>query len=88
LTKVEGIGPKIQGVLNNNGITTFAQLAAAKAEDIKTMLTEAEGNFGFHNPTTWPEQAQMAADGKWDELKTWQDASDGGKPVEVKSEEK
>lgn len=87
LTKIEGIGPKIQGVLNNNGIMTFAQLAAAKAEDIKTMLTEAEGNFGFHNPTTWPEQAQMAADGKWDELKKWQDLSDGGKPIEAKSEE-
>ena len=87
LTKVEGIGPKIQGVLNNNGIMTFAQLAAAKAEDIKTMLTEAEGNFGFHNPTTWPEQAQMAADGKWDELKKWQDLSDGGKPIKTKSEE-
>lgn len=87
LTKVEGIGPKIQGVLNNNGITTFAQLAAAKATDLKTMLTEAEGNFGFHNPTTWPEQAQMAADGKWDDLKKWQDMSDGGKPIVAKAEE-
>ena len=25
------------------------------------------------------EQAQMAADGKWDELKKWQDELDGGK---------
>ena len=87
LTKIEGIGPKIAGILNSNGISTFAALAATKADDIKTMLNEAEGNFGFHNPTTWPEQAQMAADGKWDELKKWQDASDGGKPVDAANEE-
>ena len=29
-------------------------------------------------PATWPKQAKMAADGKWDELKKWQDEMDGG----------
>ncbi|MEJ6796117.1 MAG: 50S ribosomal protein L21, partial [Flavobacteriales bacterium] len=28
---------------------------------------------------TWPAQAKMAAEGKWDELKKWQDELDGGK---------
>ena len=40
------------------------------------MITEVRGN---HTPDTWPAQAQMAADGKWDELKVWQDELDGGK---------
>ncbi len=87
LTKVEGIGPKIAELLNGKGFATFAALGAAKAEDIKTILTEAKGSFASHEPTTWPMQAQMAADGKWDELKKWQDESDGGKPIEAKAEE-
>ena len=33
------------------------------------------------DPTTWPQQAAMAADGKWDELKVWQDELDGGRVV-------
>ncbi len=81
LTKVEGIGPKIAEVLNNNGIHTFADLAAKDPADIKTMLTEAEGNFAAHVPDTWPTQAKLAADGKWDELKELQDKLDGGKPA-------
>lgn len=81
LTKIEGIGPKIAEVLNSNGVMTFAQLASKDPADIKTMLTEAEGNFGAHIPDTWPTQAQLAADGKWDELKELQDKLDGGKPA-------
>ncbi len=81
LNKIEGIGPKIAEVLNNNGIMTFAELAAKDPADIKTMLTEAEGNFGAHVPDTWPTQAKLAADGKWDELKELQDKLDGGKPA-------
>ena len=62
---------------------TFAALAGTAAADIKTMLVEAEGNFGSHVPDTWPEQAKLAADGKWDELKKLQDELDGGKPAEA-----
>jgi predicted flap endonuclease-1-like 5' DNA nuclease len=32
LTSIEGIGPKINEVLQNAGITTFAQLASAEVE--------------------------------------------------------
>jgi len=81
LKKIEGIGPKIAEVLNGAGINTYADLAAKKAEEVKTVLEGAEGNFAAHDPGTWPKQAQMAADGKWDELKTYQDALDGGKEV-------
>ncbi len=87
LTKIEGIGPKIAEVLNNGGITTFAALAAASADSIKEMLVNAEGNFGAHDPTTWPAQSKMAADGEWDKLKVWQDELDGGKVVAASEEE-
>ena len=79
LTKIEGIGPKISETLQNAGIKTFADLAGKDAAAVKEVLDAAEGNFAAHDPGTWPKQAGMAAEGKWDELKAWQDELDGGK---------
>ena len=77
-TKVEGIGPKAAGALNAAGLVTFADLGKAKVEDVQKILDESEGRFGAMDPGSWPKQAQMAADGKWDELEKWQDEHDGG----------
>ena len=76
LKKVEGIGPKIASTLVEAGIATFADLAKAKPEKIAEIIAEVRGN---HVPDTWPAQAKLAAEGKWDELKKWQDELDGGK---------
>ena len=78
LTKVEGIGPKAAEALNAKGINTFAELAKADPENIKTILTEASSRMAHLDPTSWPKQGQMAADGNWDELKAWQDSVKGG----------
>jgi len=80
LTKIEGIGPKIAGILVEAGIDTFKKLSTAKAEKISEILVAAGGNaYNRFDPTTWPQQAKLAADGKWDELKVLQDELDGGK---------
>lgn len=79
LTKVEGIGPKMAGVFNDAGVTSFKILSEKTAEELRAILDAADGNFAAHDPKTWPEQAGMAAEGKWDELKKWQDELDGGK---------
>jgi len=76
LKKVEGIGPKIAETLAEAGIDTFAKLAKTDAAKIAEIIADVRGN---HVTDTWPAQAQMAADGKWDELKKWQDELDGGK---------
>jgi len=76
LKKVEGIGPKIASTLVEAGIDTFAKLAKTDAAKISEIIAGVRGN---HVTDTWPAQAQMAADGKWDELKKWQDELDGGK---------
>ncbi len=78
LKKIEGIGPKIAEILNSNGILTFSDLAKTEVEKIKEMLKTAGSRYASHNPGTWPEQAKLAAEGKWDELKKWQDELDGG----------
>jgi len=79
LTKVEGIGPKAADAFQAAGISSFAELAAKSSDELKAILDAAEGRFGAMDPNTWPEQAKMAADGMWDELKKWQDELDGGK---------
>lgn len=79
LTKVEGIGPKIAEHLQAAGVTTFAQLAQASQEQLQKVLDDAGPRFSIHKPDTWPEQAALAAAGKWDELDKLKDELDGGK---------
>lgn len=76
---IEGIGPKISGVLQAAGIRTLAQLAATDVDELKRVLTEADIRLG--DPGTWPEQAGLAAEGKWDELAALQDELKGGRRV-------
>jgi len=76
LKKIEGIGPKIAETLVAAGIASFADLAKTKSAKISEIIADVRGN---HVTDTWPAQAQLAADGKWDELKKWQDELDGGK---------
>ena len=78
LTKIEGIGPKAAEALTGSGISTYAELAKADAEKVKEILTEASSRMAHLDPTSWPKQAKMAADGKWDELKEWQENAKGG----------
>ncbi|MEM1323819.1 MAG: 30S ribosomal protein S1 [Bacteroidota bacterium] len=79
LKKIEGIGPKIEELLNAANIKTFKDLADADADKLKSILEEAGNRYKVHDPTTWPKQAEMAAAGEWDKLKEWQDALQGGK---------
>jgi small subunit ribosomal protein S2 len=78
LTKIEGIGPKAAEAIVSAGITSYADLAVAKSDKIKEIITEASSRMAHLDPTSWPKQAKMAADGKWDELKEWQENTKGG----------
>lgn len=76
---VEGIGPKIEEIFHAGGIKTWADLAGASIDTLKALLTEAGSRYAMHDPTTWPNQAKLAHDGKFAELKELQDKLDGGK---------
>ncbi len=80
LRKVEGVGPKIAELLSNGGFDTFAKLSKASVEDLQAILDEAGARYSAHNPSTWSEQAALAASDKWDELKELQDKLNGGRP--------
>lgn len=75
---VEGIGPKIEGILHAAGIKTFAQLAAAPVSQLEKIVREDAGiRVAF--PDTWPEQAKLAANKAWDALEKLQDELKGGR---------
>jgi large subunit ribosomal protein L21 len=78
LKKIEGVGPKAAEAMVAAGMDTFAKVAKAKPEAIATILSDASSNLAHLVTDTWPKQAQLAADGKWDELKELQDKLDGG----------
>lgn len=75
LTRIEGIGPKTASILNQAGITSFQALTVLTSEEIKDILRAAKGR-GV--PTSWPQQAKLAAAGDWDGLKKLQAELKGG----------
>lgn len=78
LTVVEGIGPKTNELFHSNGIKTFAQLAAATVPQMRAILDGGGSRFRIANPSTWAQQAGLAAENKWVELKKLQNALSGG----------
>ena len=58
LTRINGIGPKVASLLNETGLTTFAQLAQTDVSQIKAILERAGSRYRLLDPTTWPEQAR------------------------------
>ncbi len=65
LELIEGIGPKIAGLLKGAGIDTFDALAKAPVEKVKEVLDAGGSKFNLAKPETWAEQAALAASGDW-----------------------
>jgi F-type H+-transporting ATPase subunit gamma len=67
LTRVEGIGPKMSRALMAAGIDTFARLAAASEDELRSAIDQAGMRFA-PSLSTWARQAELAAAGDWDGL--------------------
>lgn len=79
LTIIEGVGPKIKELFHNFDIKTWASLAETSVEKCQEVLDSGGKRFQMHHPKYWPLQAQLATEGKWRELKKWQDEHEYGK---------
>jgi len=79
LTLIEGIGPKIAKLMTTAGITTYTALSGSTPAEIKDILTKGGPSFAGHDPESWPDQGQLAADGKWSELNLMKERLVGGK---------
>lgn len=82
LTIVEGIGPKIQELFHAHDVKTWKALSECSIDKCQTVLDSGGERYKIHRPGTWPKQAEMAYEGKWEALLKWQDELDGGKLVE------
>lgn len=79
LTRIEGIGPKINQLLNEAGIMSFAQLAQPDVKDQQSILHQAGPRYSMADPASWPEQARLAAAGDWEALQTLTEQLRGGR---------
>ena len=81
LKVIDGIGPKIEKLIKEAGIETWDDLAAASVDRLKEVLEAAGPRYQIHDPSTWPAQSKFAAEGKWEDLKDYQDMLIGGRDV-------
>lgn len=79
LTKVEGIGKKIEALLYKNKIHSYKQLSKATIKNLKEILDAGGNKFSIHNPGSWPKQAKLASEAKWEDLELLQQHLKGGK---------
>jgi predicted flap endonuclease-1-like 5' DNA nuclease len=82
LTRIEGIGPAISRVLGEAGIVNYAQLADATVGRLREVLDAAGPRFRIAQPTSWPQQARLAAEERWDELQALQDSLTAGRAAD------
>jgi len=74
LEVVIGIGPKIAKLLMNRGITTWKSLSESVPNYLEAILHEDGGErFRIHNPASWPQQARLLHEGRWDEFRELRD---------------
>ncbi len=79
LTLVEGIGPKIRSLFHNYEIKTWRNLSETSVDKCQEVLDSGGDRYKVHDPSSWPMQAKMAAEGKWKELAKWQKEHKHGK---------
>ena len=64
LTQINGIGPRIASILDDGGITTYAQLEHANGGELR-QLVAVGGTLPPSSIDSWPTQASYAARGDW-----------------------
>ena len=81
LKVIEGIGGKIEILLNNEGIFTWKKLSQTGIGELKRILAASGAQLNLHNPSTWPEQAELAVANKWEQLEKFQQELVGGRRI-------
>jgi predicted flap endonuclease-1-like 5' DNA nuclease len=76
---VEGIGPQIGALLRDHGIDTFEGVASLTPAQLRLMLLK-DPDFSLAQPSTWPFQARLLADGRYGDFGRLITALKGGVP--------
>ena len=70
LTQINGIGPRIQSILNEGGISTYAELEHANSGDLRSIIAVG-GALPPSSLDSWPTQASYASRGDWSGLASY-----------------
>ena len=82
LTLIGGVDAKVAKLLTTAGINNYAKLAGTTLGELKDILSKGGPNFAGNDPTTWMDQGQLAADGKWSDLNAFKAKLAGGSSEE------
>jgi len=82
LKRIEGIGPKLEEMLNENQIFTFSQLSNTSIAKLQSILDDGGEAYRIHDPATWPEQAKLLAEGRIEEFEELTLVLKGGRRVD------
>ncbi|MDA9129297.1 hypothetical protein N9J72_02365 [Candidatus Gracilibacteria bacterium] len=72
LQMIEGVGPKIEKLMNKHGVRSFGDMVSSDVTGLEDILLAGGPRYQVHSPTTWPDQARLAMQGKWSELEEYQ----------------
>ena len=73
---IEGVGPKVTAILHDNGVFSYQDLAEKSYDELKALMM-ANRQY-LVKPHNWAKQAQLAADGKMEELEAFKAALKAG----------
>ncbi|MFD2934976.1 hypothetical protein [Spirosoma flavum] len=83
LKEIAGINSKSEAILNSIGVFRFTQLAETPVTTVRRVLAEHGPLLHTYDPATWPNQAYLAAEGRWDELRIWQEQMRRGESRDI-----
>ena len=76
---VEGIGPKMESVLKENGVNNWSQLGDQSQDSLRIILEKYGNKYKIIDPDSWPKQARLAAKTDWSQLIRLQKGLDAGR---------
>jgi predicted flap endonuclease-1-like 5' DNA nuclease len=65
---IEGIGPKMQEILNENGIINLADLSKSSPDHLRSILDTYGDKYKIVDCSSWVAEANLAASGQWSSL--------------------
>ena len=70
LKKVMGIGAKMEKILHNKGIKTYAALSSIGVKQLQAIIDGAGGYYRSYKASMWKSEAALAKAGKFDKMKS------------------
>jgi hypothetical protein len=73
LQLIEWIWPALEKVLQNNWVRSYKDIISLDIWGLEELLESLGWRYASYNPTTWPDQAELAKRKKWSELEEYQE---------------